>query len=430
MAHLTGWSPDRAWAVGLADVAQGDLVDIEGSGAALVTALYREVVELTPLSSRAPRETAGVHPLGPLVTPTGDDLMGRLVDCLATPIDDGPPIAREQVRRILDHDPSVFPSRPKRLTLGTLVFDLQRVLPTGVSVVALCPPRARDIVHHIVRHQHAAGRVCVMACPARAGLLRPLGDLSPPLDIPRITVSIGEHSTPAAQWLVPWTAMAIAASLRDRGRDVVVILDDVDAWRFPVGRAENHGSWPTQLGRLAARAYAGPRGSVSLIAVARENNSALAASFDTILDLEAVARGDLGRTNTSLVRPPIKVQSPQRLGAACMTAARLHQIEAVPWLQQTQPSSVREAQDTVDEGRRIRECLRFRPDGTVDSLEQILCLLATLHLRVPVDAIGAFLTAYVTVLRRDHAHRLTATRDAQLLSDPDRDALLAVAERL
>ena len=50
MERLEAWGPDRAIASGLMRVAQSAVVEIEGGGFALVTALCRDHVELVPLS--------------------------------------------------------------------------------------------------------------------------------------------------------------------------------------------------------------------------------------------------------------------------------------------------------------------------------------------------------------------------------------------
>lgn len=90
MGRIEAWWPDRAIASGLKRIAQGAVVDIEGSGRALVTALCRDHVELAPLSIFEPARYAVVRAIGPLVTPAGDDLVDRTVDGLGEPRDGRP----------------------------------------------------------------------------------------------------------------------------------------------------------------------------------------------------------------------------------------------------------------------------------------------------------------------------------------------------
>jgi len=99
MERLEAWGPDRAIASGLQRIAQGAVVDIEGGGRALVTALCRDHVELAPLSIVEPARHAVVHAIGPLVTPAGDDLVGRTVDCLGIHATEAPRSHPRTLRR-------------------------------------------------------------------------------------------------------------------------------------------------------------------------------------------------------------------------------------------------------------------------------------------------------------------------------------------
>jgi hypothetical protein len=92
IGSIESWGPDRATAVGLDGVAQGSLVDIEGSGPAVVTMLGRDRVELAQLSVVKPRPRATVRVIGPLVTSVGPELVGRAVDCLGRALDGSPDI--------------------------------------------------------------------------------------------------------------------------------------------------------------------------------------------------------------------------------------------------------------------------------------------------------------------------------------------------
>src|SRR4051812_37530971 len=104
--HIEVWRPDRAIAAGLEQVAQGELVEIDGSGPALVIALWRDRVELAPLSVVEPARHAKVRAIGPPVTPAGEDLIGRTIDGLGRPLDRGPTIARDHTAQIFGRQPA------------------------------------------------------------------------------------------------------------------------------------------------------------------------------------------------------------------------------------------------------------------------------------------------------------------------------------
>jgi hypothetical protein len=431
--RLTAWTIQRATASGLGGVAHGALVELEGAGPALVTALREDHVELAPLSAGAPRPGAAVRALGPLATLAGEEQIGRVVDCLGRPLDGGPAAARAEQAPIFDRDPAILAPGWKRLTLGALVYDLQRVMGVGTSLLASGPG---EVLRHVLRHQVSAGRIVVLATPggALATHLGPARDAWPahlrvPLEEPVrcIHVSPPREATPAQQWLVPWTAMAIASSLRARGHHVVVAIDHLDAWQPHVRAFPSRGAWPTQLAQLASRAYARPGGSVSLIAMTRVASAARAAAFDGVLDLSVAVRGELPVIGTKLVRPPIRVPSVRLLGGACVSAAYFAELASIG---PAYPAAHigRHLRFELEQAERLRECLRFRVGGTVDSLEQELCLLAVMTLLdVPAPAIAGFIDAYLARLRRDHAATLAALRAAGAMSADDERELLAVA---
>lgn len=416
---IGSWGPDRATAVGLEDVSQGSLVEIEGSGPALVTALRRNEVELAPLSLASPHLRARVRAIGPLVTSAGLHLLGRTIDCLGNALDGAGTIPRTTTAPIFGRHPvDVGVPRRARLTLGTLVFDLQHVIEVGTSSLVVGP---RELARHIMMHQAHEGRICIIATPA-GGSAEYLAVWQ--RDLRCIHVAVGRDASAAAQWLVPWTAMAIAASLRQQGHDAVVLLDSLAAWRRRVGWFPEHGGWETQLARLASCAYAGARGSASLLA--RVDHPAPAPDgFDAVLDLRRVASGDLVPEPTKLVRPPINVPHRRPLGTACVAAALLREYETFPWIEPD--DGVR---PILSRAMRIRACLRYRPD-LIDSTEQVLCLLAVLRLHeLPTGAVDSFVAAYLAELRRTQGHRLAAIRQQKQLDDDSHRLLLEIASRV
>jgi F0F1-type ATP synthase alpha subunit len=410
---LISWSVDRAEAV--VEAAQGDLVDIEGSGPALVTALLRDRLVLATLSARRPAANAVVRRRGPLVTAVDDGQIGKTVDCLGEVID-ASPHRGSAYAPIFARDPVVVTASRPRLTLGTLVFDLKSVVDVGTAILATGPRRALD---HILQHQVAADRIVILAtphatapehCALRRGNVR------------CIHVAAPRDATPAQLWLVPWTAVAIGDALRKQGKHVVVALDDLDAWRPYVRRFPDRGSWSTQLAALASRAYAST-GSVSLIALTRELDVTSAAAFDTAIDLRAMIRGEPLASSSKIVHPPIRLHGKGKLGGAYVTAMQLAELEAFADMHARLDRSTMQR---LEDGRRIREVFRLREGASVDSLEQILSLLAVLHVRdLPSHAVGGFVDAFVARLREQP--ELAAVRRARVLGVEDEQRFMALA---
>jgi F0F1-type ATP synthase alpha subunit len=394
VGQLVEWLGERAIARGV-DVAAGDVVSIDGAGQAIVCGLYADTVELAPLTTRVPPVGAGVRRIGPHLVATGPQLVGRTLDGNGEPIDGRGPLRCDTVHRVFARDPVTMPSvAPRRLTLGLLNFDLQLRFDEGAHVFMTGP---REVAHHVMAHQHAAKRIVVIASPQCCRrehhvVRRPA--------LPCIHVAASDDASSVQQWLVPWTGLAIADGLRARGHAVVVLIDDLDSWKPHLPHGLPRGSWATQLAQLASRAYALTSGSVSVFARAQTVTPAIAAAFDGIdLDLAAIGAPPL---MSKLVRPPIKVPSRGILGHLVMQA--------------------------LTGGQRAREVLRYRRGMPFDSIEQLACALALVHVdELQAEAVGAFLEAYVPAMRTEHGDRLDKIRATGVLSDDDQRALLALA---
>ena len=329
--EICEWHGDRALARGLAHVAYGDLV-VAGGVRALVTALHEDRVELAPLAWRDVAIGAEVRALGPLVLASG--------------------------RRVLPRDPYVSSVQARRITLGLPAIDLQRVFATGVALAVTGSPR---IWHHAFAHQHAEGRTVIAVTFATL-----------PVD-----------ATPTSRWLVPWLALAEADELRASGRDVVVMIDDLEAWRPGVLARPERGAWPTQLLQLASRAFA----PITVIARCTRVSRSIEAAFDAIVALDAPPRLQ------KHVTPPLRVPSGAALGMLCARAA---QGDA-----------------------RARDVLAFRPGMPASVVEQLACVLACMAApelapsAIRVDsALAARLRAARAITEEDVQELVAAARRA------------------
>jgi len=421
--QLVEWRGERALARGLDDVAYGDVVSIDGAGQAIVTALRDGELELAPLTTRVPARGAGVRRIGPHAIVAGPSLVGRAIDVTGEPTDARGPLRCDTLHRVFGRDPVTWPYvPPRRLTTGLLVFDLQRQLAVGSSFFVTGP---REVAMHLMSHQHAADRICVVATPA---VTRRAYQVMRRPALPCIHVAPAEDASAVQQWLVPWTAIAIADGLRAQGHDVVVLVDDIDSWRPHLAHGLPRGSLATQLAQLSARAYATERGSVSLFARVATQTPAIAAAFDGSLDLELAVLGHASRPATKYVRPPYKVPAPQLLARSVIDSAQLAELERHrPWLR-AHPKLDLATRTLIAGGQKAREILRFRAGMSLDGLEQLACALAAQHvLELQAEAVGAFIDAYLPLLRREHGARLDAIRKTGALDDEDMRALLALA---
>ena len=412
-------SYDRAEADGLDAVALGDRVAIQGAGDALVSALFRDYVQLDRLSATACQKGAVVRAQGPLQVPIADALLGRHIDPLGRPLDGGSPISHDAYQRVWSSLPRSMPDYRFRLTLGPLVYDLRRKLRLGTAVLAFGEPH--DVLHQVVRHQTLENRISI-----HARLTSPQGRSPSRRDLPsEIVVDTPAGSTDLARWMVPWSALAIAEGFRQRGRDVVVVVDSLDVFRTLSLRLPSRGSWVTQLGQLSTRAVATEEGSVNLIVYAEKRPCAEAIDmFDEVVDLRQALHGTIGRISTKFVYPPHRLMPP-RFGAIVARVSEYDLVEAAaPWyLVKSEASTDPESGDrdpSIDLrwGRRLRACLQFGPRISAGSAEQLLALIAVMeadYLTPP--QVADFRDDLTEHLERNCGDLLSRVRDSSISDD-------------
>ncbi|WP_172332520.1 F0F1 ATP synthase subunit alpha [Mangrovicoccus sp. HB161399] len=221
---------------GLPGAPMGALLQLEGGGLAFAHSLGRDEIDAVLLDA----ETAAA--VGDRVTDTGEvlrvpvgaALLGRVVDPLGRPLDGGPAPevseflpAERPAPEIIERD---LVSEP--LETGLLVVDSlfaigrgQRELivgdratgKTALAVDAICNQKGRDVVCVYVAVGQRSSAVERVIAAVRAH-----GDAS------RCIFVVGAAAAaPGLQWIAPFAGMSMAEHFRDRGRDALIVIDDL-----------------------------------------------------------------------------------------------------------------------------------------------------------------------------------------------------------
>ena len=176
-----------------------------------------------------------------LTAPVGSDFVGRVVDCLARPIDgkgdiiasDNYPVFREALG-VMEREPITAP-----LHTGTKILDL--VIPIGKGqrelIIGDRQTGKTSIAVDVILSQKARNVVCVYcyiggsysALKKTINLLNEKGALSY-----TIVVCATAASTPAEQYLAPYTAASLGEYFMFNGKDSLVVFDDLTkhAWAY------------------------------------------------------------------------------------------------------------------------------------------------------------------------------------------------------
>src|SRR5437868_1776019 len=269
-------------------------------------------------------ETHGVRP-GTAVfpsgrgfaVPVGEELLGRVIDGLARPIDGKGPLNTSRTARMTDAPPSPLGRQPIRTPLSTGVRALDGLLTCGmgqrmgifsgsgvgkstllgmiarnceadVNVIALIGERGREVQEFI---EHDLG----------------------PEGLARSVVVVSTSDQPALQRLKgAWVATAIAEWFRGRGQEVTLMMDSVT--RFAMAQREiglTVGEPPVARGyppsvfamlpRLLERAGTSDRGSITglytVLAEGDDMQDPIADTVRSILDGHIVLSRTLAQEN-------------------------------------------------------------------------------------------------------------------------------------
>jgi flagellum-specific ATP synthase len=276
-------------------------------------------------------DITGVHP-GSLVrgtgsclrVPVGDDLLGRVLDGLGRPMDDGPALASRETYPNLASPPSAMKRTMIEEPFQTGVRSIDSLLTMGVGqrvgVFAGSGVGKSTLLGMIARN--ASADVNVIALVGERGrevrefMANDLGEEG----LKRSVVVCATSDEPALVRIkAALTATAIAESFRDQGKNVLLMMDSVT--RFAMAQREvglavgeppsTKGYTPSVfalLPKLMERAGCGPKGAITAIYTVLvdgdDTNEPIADAARSILDGHIV----LNRKLTSRGHyPPIDV---------------------------------------------------------------------------------------------------------------------------
>ena len=192
-----------------------------------------------PAKLRMGKEVVGVSE--PFKIPVGEGVVGRMVSALGEPCDAGGPIAAE------DHY-AVF-----RESLSIIARSrVDQFLPTGTKVVDIVMPIAKGqrqlilgdrmtgktvIALDAIVNQKGRDVVCIYCCVGKSvsSLEKVVSVLHEAGALEYTTLVVATDNAPVGeQYLVPFSAASIGEYFVSKGRDVLVVFDDLTkhAWSY------------------------------------------------------------------------------------------------------------------------------------------------------------------------------------------------------
>jgi F-type H+/Na+-transporting ATPase subunit alpha len=272
---------------GLPGAKPGEIVMFDTGDIGITRALNKETIEVLLLTVSTMTVGTEVVRTGELFTiGLSDGLLGRAISPLGAPIDGQAEITPTE-RRVVDRQPLPIMDRK----------EIVKPLETGVSLVDLVVPLGKgqreliigdrktgktEFLLQTIATQAAQNTICIYAIigQKQSEIQKFISHFkSTQINANGIIVAASSTSPAGMVFMTPYTAMTIAEYFREKGRDVLLILDDMTthariyrqisllARRFP-GRSAYPGDIFYLHAKLVERAGNFEKGSITCLPVA------------------------------------------------------------------------------------------------------------------------------------------------------------------
>lgn len=396
--------------------------------------------------------------------PVGPELLGRVVNALGEPLDEAGPLATAER---LPHErpaPPIVHRAPVSVPLATGLKVIDAAIPVGRGQRELILGDRQTgktaLAVDTILNQADQGVICIYCAIGQRGtaVARVLDDLRRrgALRYTFLVVAAGEDP-PGLQVLTPYAATSMAEWFMVRGRDVLIVYDDLTRHaqayrelalllRRPPGREAYPGDIFYLHSRLLERAtrlrpeYGG--GSLTALPIVETEAQNLAAYIPTnlisitdgqiLLSPELARKGVLPAVDVgkSVSRVGGKTQLPSYRAIAAELRLAYSQFEELETFARFGTRLDEATRRIIERGQRVREVLKQPQYQPLPVAAQIVALLAVtegVFDAVPLDRVGAAEQAVreqVVVRCAEICQRLAA---GSSLSEADRDVLLAAA---
>jgi F-type H+-transporting ATPase subunit alpha len=382
----------------------------------------------------------------------GEELLGRMIDALGRPLDEGPPLRSPVAWPVEREAPGVIERQPVSEPLHTGIKVLDALLPLGRGqrelIIGDRATGKTAIALDAILAQRETDVLCVYAAigQRKAGIadvvqtLRDNGALSH-----TVIVAADADAPPGHQYLCPYTACTIGEYFMHSGRHALIIYDDLtkhaDAYRrtsLLLGRPPGREAYPADVFFLHARLLERATrlhdrlggGSLTALPIATTQAGNISAYIPT--NLISITDGQLyldTRLFNEGVRPAVEVGlSVSRVGgkAQCpllrklagdlrLLYAQLHELETFARFgAELEPETRRR----LERARRLREALkqtRLKPWRLGHETAALFAIREGLLDSVAVENVADFLDALCRRLDELDADVLNALeRDGEL----------------
>ncbi len=407
-----------------------------------------------------------VHRTGRVLdVPVGEGLLGRVLNVTGKALDNQGAIrvaerlpVERQAAAIMDRAPVIVP-----LQTGIKVIDAlvpigrgQRELIVGDRQIGKTAIATDTIINQ--KHQNVICIYCAIGKRA-SSVAKVIADLRQhnAMDYTIVIVASGEDP-PGLQYITPYAATTIAEYFMEKGRDVLIVYDDLThhAWAYrelslllrrPPGREAYPGDIFYIHSRLLERAThlraelgGGSLTALPIVETQAQNLSAyIPTNLISITDGQIYLSPDLFQKGVlpavdvgkSVSRVGGKTQLPAYSAVAGDLRLSYSQFQEVEVFARFGTQLDEDTRQTLERGRRVREILKQPQYQPLPVAEQIAVLLAVtegIFDDIPLDKIEEAAKAVRQQVTEQLSQVSERIQAGEKLSDEDRNALLSVAQ--
>ncbi len=452
---------------GLPNVRSEELVILEGGVPGMVFNLDRDDVGVILFSASDDLHAGSVVKRTGRVmdVPVGDGLLGRVLDATASPLDNLGPVGAIEKRPIEQDAPAIMDRDPVTVPLHTGIKVIDALIPigrgqrelilgdrqTGKSAIAL----------DTIINQKDRNVICVYCAIGQrsSSVAKFIEDLHRHEAMEySLVVSTAGEDPPGMKFIAPYAATTMAEYFMEKGRDVLIIYDDLTnhaiayrelslLLRRPPGREAFPGDIFYIHSRLLERSThlkkelgGGSLTALPIVATEAQNVSAyIPTNIISITDGQIYLSPDLFQkgilpaadVGKSVSRVGGKTQLPAYRAVAGNLRLSYSQFEELEKFARFSTRLDEQTRKTIERGRRVREILKqdqYNPLSVPEQIAVLLTVTEGLFDDIPVDKIDATeekIRSAVTAKLSDIGLKI---EKGQKLGDDDMKAIIDTAK--
>ena len=221
---------------GLENCMANELLEFEDGSFGMAQNLEKETVSVAVLSNKNDiKEGSMVKRTGKVLSvPVGEGFLGRVVNALGEPIDGKGPISSSGTRPIESEAPGIIERKSVSVPLQTGIKAIDSMIPIGRGqrelIIGDRQTGKTEIAIDTIINQKNSGVICIyVAIGQKSTSVAQLAfelARNGAMDYTIIVSATAAESAPL-QYIAPYSGCAMAEYFREKGKDVLIIYDDL-----------------------------------------------------------------------------------------------------------------------------------------------------------------------------------------------------------